>query len=42
VEGGTGEAYKELNVYNEWLNQKPLIAKAFVVKSNVIKDDDFA
>ena len=35
MEGATPEAFKVLEAYNQWLNDKPLVAKAFVVKSRV-------
>ncbi|MEW9797651.1 STAS/SEC14 domain-containing protein [Alteromonas sp. CYL-A6] len=38
IEGGTPDAYEELNRYNEWLNTQPIVAKAFVVKQSVVKD----
>lgn len=37
VEGGTSEAYAALNEYNEWLNNQPLLAKAFIINSKVKK-----
>jgi len=38
VEGGTPEAFKELEQYNHWLTTQNLIAKAIVVKSSVTID----
>lgn len=38
LEGGTPHAYEALEVYNQWLNKQPLIAKAMLTKS-LIKID---
>ncbi len=35
VEGGTPEAYQELEKHNHWLTTQNLIAKAIVIKSSV-------
>ncbi|MFY8274845.1 STAS/SEC14 domain-containing protein [Pseudoalteromonas sp. SSDWG2] len=35
VEGGTPEAYDELNRYNEWLCTQAMVAKAFVMESSM-------
>ena len=37
LEGGTPEAYKVLNEYNQWLNQQAIVAKAFIINNNVNK-----
>ena len=37
IEGGTPEAYEEINKLNNWVNSKPLIAKAFIITSEVNK-----
>lgn len=37
IEGGTPEAYDELEIINKWMNTKPLIAKAFVLNSEITK-----
>lgn len=36
AEGGTPDAYNEVNRFNIWLNEKNLIAKAVVINSAVI------
>jgi len=36
LEGGTPEALQELEKYNSWLTTQKLIAKAMVVKSNML------
>ncbi len=33
MEGGTPEAYQELELYNRWLNTQNLVAKAMVIES---------
>lgn len=38
LEGGTPEAFQELEEYNHWLTTQKLIAKAMVIKSNVTID----
>ncbi len=38
VEGGTPEAFEELDKYNLWLATKPIIAKAFIIKSLALKE----
>lgn len=38
LEGGTPEAYAILEEYNQWLNSKPLKAKAMVMTSNAHKE----
>jgi hypothetical protein len=38
LEGGTPEAYAELEVYNQWLNTQRLVAKAMVIESSTHKD----
>jgi len=40
LEGMTPEGYKEINKYNEWLNDQNMIAKARVAKSTVTLDID--
>ncbi|MFQ3229584.1 hypothetical protein [Reinekea sp.] len=35
VEGGTPEAYEELEQFNQWLNTQPLIAKATIISSKL-------
>lgn len=35
VEGGTPEAYEVLELFNQWLNTQPLVAKATVSESSV-------
>ncbi|WP_372770667.1 hypothetical protein [Pseudoalteromonas sp.] len=37
VEGGTPEAYQELENYNLWLNLQAIVAKAFIIDNNVTK-----
>lgn len=37
IEGGTPGAYEELNKYNEWMNSQNIVAKAFVVKTGMVK-----
>lgn len=36
-EGGTPEAYAELDRFNAWLNTRPMVAKAMIVKSEVLQ-----
>ncbi|PKG85145.1 hypothetical protein CXF85_05935 [Colwellia sp. 75C3] len=38
VQGGTPEAYQELENYNLWLNQQKLIGKAMVITSSITLD----
>lgn len=38
LEGGTPEAYAELEQYNQWLNTQRLVAKAMVIDSSMKKD----
>lgn len=38
LEGGTPEAFAILEQYNQWLNTKPLKAKAMVMSSNAHKE----
>lgn len=38
LEGGTPEAFQALQEYNVWLNEQPLIAKAFVIDKPMLKD----
>lgn len=38
LEGGTPEAFNALQEYNEWLNQQPLIAKAFIIDNPMLKE----
>jgi len=38
LEGGTPEAYAELELYNKWLNTQKLAAKAMVIDSTTNKD----
>ncbi|MFO6425037.1 hypothetical protein [Motilimonas sp. KMU-193] len=33
LEGGTPEAYEQLQAYNEWLTTQAIIAKAFIIKN---------
>jgi len=35
LEGGTPEAYAELELYNQWLNERNMIAKGMVFSSRV-------
>lgn len=35
-EGGTPDAYAELDRFNAWLNTRPMVAKAMVVRSDVL------
>lgn len=35
-EGGTPEAYRELDVFNAWLNTRPLVAKAMLLRSEML------
>jgi hypothetical protein len=37
-QGATPEAYHELEMYNAWLNQQKLIAKAMVITSSITLD----
>lgn len=37
-QGATPEAYQELEIYNAWLNQQKLIAKAMVITSSITLD----
>ena len=37
IEGGTPDAYDEINSLNEWVNGHNIIAKAFIIKSAVNK-----
>jgi hypothetical protein len=37
IEGGTPEAYQRLDEYNQWLNNQPIVAKAFIIDNNVTK-----
>ncbi len=37
-QGGTPEAYQELESYNAWLNKQKLIAKAMVITSSINLD----
>ena len=37
VEGGTPEAFETLDNFNTWMATQPLLAKAFVYKSSVLK-----
>ncbi len=37
VEGGTPEAFEALDQFNTWMATQPLIAKAFVYNSSVLK-----
>ena len=34
-EGGTPDAYKELDIYNSWLNSQNMVAKATVISSRI-------
>lgn len=38
LEGGTPEAYQLLNEYNQWMSKQPIVAKAFIISSQVQKD----
>lgn len=38
LEGGTPEAYAELEEYNQWLNTQQLVAKAMVIESSTHRD----
>ncbi|MFD2165120.1 hypothetical protein ACFSJY_02495 [Thalassotalea euphylliae] len=38
LEGGTPEAYQELDAYNRWLSTQPIKAKALVINSPMQKD----
>lgn len=38
VEGGTPEAYAQLDRFNQWQNTQKLVAKAFVVKQSLLKE----
>ena len=38
LEGGTPEAYAELEEYNQWLNTQHLVAKAMVIESSTHRD----
>jgi len=40
LEGITPEGYKEINKYNEWLNNQNMIAKARVANSSLMLDID--
>ena len=35
-EGGTPEAYAELDRFNSWLNTRPLVAKAMLLRSEML------
>ena len=35
VEGGTPEAYAELEVFNQWLNSQKMVAKAMLINSKL-------
>lgn len=38
LEGATPEAYEELQLLNTWVNTQRLVAKAFVIESNINKE----
>lgn len=38
IEGGTPEAYRALQTLNEWMNKQALLAKAFLIDSEIKKD----
>ena len=38
LEGGTPEAYAVLNDYVQWLNQQKIIARAFLIESEIQKE----
>jgi hypothetical protein len=35
-EGGTPDAYRELDSFNEWLNSRPMVAKAMLIRSEML------
>ncbi|AWL13219.1 hypothetical protein HMF8227_02768 [Saliniradius amylolyticus] len=37
VEGGTPEAYQELEKYNQWMSEQAIVAKAFVIDNTAKK-----
>ena len=37
IEGGTPDAYDELNQLNKWVNEQVIVAKAFIIESAVNK-----
>lgn len=38
LEGGTPEGFEELDIFNAWLNQTQLKAKAFIMKGDINKE----